>query len=76
MSDRKQGFKILFLGIPVLVLILASIALTGYFSYDLIGQGLRDRAVGPLLVGVMIAALWILMFYKTIKARLMPQIGQ
>jgi len=67
--------KLLLLGIPVLVLVLASIALTAYLSYDLIGQGIRERSAGPLLLGLMIAALWILMFYKTAKARLTPQTG-
>ena len=75
MTDRKQGLKLLFLGLPVLVLVLASIALTGYLAYDLIFQGIREQAVGPLLLGIMIAACWILMFYKTAKARLTPQSG-
>lgn len=70
MPDLKQSWKLLVLGTPVLVLMLSSIALTGYLSYDLIRQGLREGQVGPVLLGSLIAASWILMFYKTAKARL------
>jgi hypothetical protein len=64
------------LGIPVLILMLASIALTGYLAVDLISQGLREGQVSPLILGSLLAATWILMFYKTAKARLAPATGQ
>lgn len=68
-NQDRQTWKLLVLGIPVLILVFASIALTAYLSVDLIAQGLRDRAAGPLVLGTLIAALWLLMFYKTARTR-------
>ena len=72
MSDAapaKQKWKLLFLGVPLLVLVFASIALTAFLSVDLILQGLRDGQPGSLLLGGLLGAMWILMFYKTARAR-------
>ncbi len=70
--DRKQLGKLLFLGVPVLVLVLAGIAITAYLAVDLISQGLRDRQAGSLILGGLLAAAWMLMFYKTAQARAKP----
>jgi hypothetical protein len=69
-AQTKQRWKLLFLGVPLLVLVFASIALTAFLSVDLILQGVRDRQPGPALLGALLAALWIGMFYRTARARL------
>lgn len=76
MPDLKQRWKLVLLGLPVMVLVLASIALTAYLSYDLISQGIQHRQASPLILGSLIAAMWILMFYKTAKARLAAATAQ
>ncbi len=72
MKDRNQIWKLLFLGVPVLILVLAGIALTAMLSVDLVLLGLRNHEVGPLILGTLLATLWAFMFYKTAKARLSP----
>ena len=67
--NAKKAIQLLLLGLPVLVLILAGIAITGFLAVDLIGRGVRDRELGPLILGGLLAASWMLMFYKTAQAR-------
>ncbi len=67
---RNQASKLLFLGLPVLILVLAGIAMTGFLAATLLMQGIADGAIGQILVGGVISALWLMMMYKTAHARL------
>ncbi len=71
MSDlKRQASKLLFLGLPVLILVLSGIAMTGFLAATLLMQGIAEGAVGQILVGGIISALWLMMMYKTAQARL------
>lgn len=67
MKNRKA--KVVFLGIPLLVLFIAGIAGTAFLSVNLFVQGIREGAVGQIAVGGVIAAMWLFMLYKTTQAR-------
>lgn len=71
-AHRQQVWKLLVLGVPLLILVFASIAITAFLSVDLILRGFRDSQPGWILLGALLAAMWLLMFYKTAKARLAP----
>ena len=61
--------KLLLLGIPVLILVIAGIAMTAFLSVNLIIQGIGSGSISDLLLGGVIGSLWLLMFWKTLKAR-------
>ena len=69
MSNSTQTKKLLVLGIPLLILVFASIALTAFLSVSLISQGLREGEMGRLALGILLAASWTLMLYKTSRAK-------
>ena len=68
-ASSQHRWKLLLLGIALVILVFASMALSAFISVDLILQGLRDGQAGSLLVGLLLAAMWILMLYKTATAR-------
>lgn len=70
MSGARQKWKILLLGVPVLILVFASLALTAFLAVNLIISGVREAAFASLIVGSLLAALWVLMLVKTTQARL------
>ena len=69
MFNSTQTKKLLVLGIPLLILVFASIALTAFLSVSLISQGLREGEMGRLALGILLAAIWTLMLYKTSRAK-------
>lgn len=69
MSVARQRWKLLLLGVPVLILIFTSLALTAFLAVNLIISGVREAAFANLIVGSLLAALWVLMLVKTTQAR-------
>ena len=68
-ATANQRTKLLLLGVPLLVLVFAGIAITAFLGVNLLVQGVREGAVGQILVGAIISAMWILMMVKTAQAR-------
>ncbi len=66
---KNQKAKLLYLGVPLLVLFLAGIMITAFLSVNLLIQGIQQRAVGQIVLGFIISAMWVLMLYKTAQAR-------
>ncbi len=66
---KNQKAKLVFLGIPLLVLFFAGITATAFLSVNLLLQGIREGAVGQVVVGGIISATWIFMLVKTTQAR-------
>ncbi len=65
----KQTKMLLFVGIPLMVLVFAGIAMTAFLSFNLIVQGVAARSVGSVGLGLFLAAMWLMMCVKTLKAR-------
>lgn len=66
---KHQKTKLVFLGIPLLVLFFAGVAITAFISVNLLVQGVRDGAIGQIALGAIISAMWLFMLYKTAQAR-------
>ena len=64
-ASKNQASKLLFLGLPVLILVLAGIAMSGFLAATLLIQGIAQGAIGQIVVGGIISALWLMMMYKT-----------
>ncbi len=65
----KQSRKLLFMGLPLLVLFVAGIAVTAFLSVNLLIQGVQTRSPASIVLGLLLAAMWLMMFLKTMKAR-------
>ena len=65
----KQSRKLMFMGLPLLVLFVAGIAVTAFLSVNLLIQGVQTRSPGSIVLGLLLAAMWLMMFLKTMKAR-------
>lgn len=55
-----------------MILVFASLAMTAFLAVSLIISGVRDLAFSSLILGTLLAALWILMLVKTVQARRGP----
>ncbi|MCP4445895.1 MAG: hypothetical protein GY811_11205 [Myxococcales bacterium] len=66
---KYQKSKLIFLGLPLLVLFFAGLAMTAFLSVNLLVQGLRAGAIGQIALGGIISAMWLFMLYKTAQAR-------
>lgn len=66
---KNQKAKLVFLGVPLLVLFFAGLTITAFLSVNLLVGGVREGAIGQILLGGIISAMWIMMLYKTAQAR-------
>lgn len=66
---KNQKTKLLVLGIPLLVLFFAGLAVTAFLSVNLLMQGIHEGAVGQIALGGIISLMWLFMLYKTTRAR-------
>lgn len=69
MKALSQRQKLALVGLPIVVLVLAGVALTGFLSASLLLRGARESSVSDLVLGGVIAFLWLFMAYKTLTAR-------
>ncbi len=71
---KNQKAKLLYLGVPLLVLFFAGVTVTAFLSVNLLIQGVRQGAVGQIALGLVISLMWIMMLYKTAQARRRPNV--
>lgn len=65
----KQTKMLMFVGLPLMVLFLAGIAITAFLSVNLLVQGVQTRSPGSIALGLLLAAMWLMMFVKTMRSR-------
>ena len=56
------------LALPIAVLLLAGVVMTAFLGGSLVISGAREGAVGQVLLGSIVSALWLMMLWKTIRA--------
>jgi len=66
---KNQKRKLLLLGVPLLVLFFVGLVATAFLSVNLLIMGVRDGALGQILLGGLLSSLWLLMLVKTAQAR-------
>lgn len=70
MAKRPNTWlQLLVLGLPVLILILAGIAVSAFVAVRLLSDGIANGEPRSIIFGGLVASLWLLMFVVTLRRR-------